>query len=220
MNIRKLAAIFDMDGVVVNNANFHCMAWDLFCSEHGMKVSKEEVKSWFGNTNKTILQHLFNNSLMSEDIKKMAYRKEEIYREIYSSEITPVIGLIGFLKELKMNNISIALATAAPIENVDFVLKMTKTVEFFNTIIEESQIKLGKPSPEIFLKAALAINADPSSCVVFEDSFHGIMAGNSAGMKVVGVATSHKQNELKDTILNIRNFTDINYEKFSRLIIC
>ena len=210
MKTKGIAVIFDMDGVIVHNDYFHCLAWQKFSHENNIEVSTEQIKSWFGNTNATILQNLFGNGLKPEEIIKMAFRKESIYRELYSAEIAPVRGLIDFLDELKRNHIPVALATAAPVENVNFVLNATKTVSYFKTIIDESQITSGKPSPEIFLKAAEALNIAPSRCVVFEDSFFGIIAGNKAGMKVIGVATSHDAEKLDNTVLNIPDFNGIN----------
>ena len=218
MKVNKIAVIFDMDGVIVQNDFYHCKAWEIFCNENGMRIEFEEVKTWFGNINCTILQRLFGKRLSDKEIEKMSYRKEEIYREIYANDIYPVPGLLDFLFELQKNEIPIAVATAAPKENVDFVMEKTGIRHFFRVIIDESGVVNGKPFPEIHLNAAIALNVTPSQCLVFEDSINGIESGNRAGMKVIGLATTHKIEELNNTVLNIHDFREIDVKTVIKLM--
>ncbi len=212
MEQNKIAVIFDMDGVIVQNDFYHCKAWERFCRENGIRIEFEEVKNWFGNINRTILQKLFNNKLSEEEIEIMSFRKEEIYREIYANDISPVTGLIDFLTELKTNRIPLAIATSAPRENVDFVMDKTGIRNFFTVIIDSTDLTNGKPFPEIYLKTAQALNIDPSRCLVIEDSFNGIESGKRAGMKVIGLATTHKKEDLDSIVLNFKNFCEINVQ--------
>ena len=94
------ALIFDMDGVIVNNDKYHYLSWMEFAKKHGKDVGFDEVKSWFGNTNRTILENLFDYNLSIDQILQMGSEKEEIYRRIYAGEIKPVDGLAGFLKSV------------------------------------------------------------------------------------------------------------------------
>jgi beta-phosphoglucomutase len=209
MIIRKIAVIFDMDGVIVNNDVYHFHAWGQICSKYGLNVTPDEVKSWFGNTNSMIIRNLFGDSIDEEKIKRLGMEKELIYREIYKPDIKVLPGLSVFLENLKDNGIIIAMATSAPTENVDFVLDHTGIRSYFRKIVDASMITHGKPSPEIYLKAAEILDQKPEECLVFEDSFHGIESALKAGMPVVGVATTHEAAILKGTERNINDFTEI-----------
>jgi beta-phosphoglucomutase family hydrolase len=209
MKNKEIAVIFDMDGVIVDNDVYHFRAWGELCKNYGLNVSPEVVKSWFGNTNHMILRNLFGDTVDDKQVVNMGNEKEILYREIYKNDIKALPGLENFLVDLEQNDIIIAIATSAPTVNVDFVLKNTGLRKYFDHIIDASMIKEGKPSPEIYLKSSEVIKLDVSDCLVFEDSFHGIESARRAGMKVIGVATTHAANELKGTIKNINDFTKI-----------
>ena len=209
MDMNEKAVIFDMDGVIVDNDIYHFRAWGELCKKYDLEVSSDDVKSWFGNTNSMILKNLFGNAIDNEKIERMGHEKEMIYRELYQDEIKTVPGLVPFLESLKDINIRIAIATSAPTVNVDFVLENTGIRNYFHKIIDASMIKEGKPSPEIYLKASEVLDIPNSSCLVFEDSFHGIESARRAGMKVIGVATTHPADKIEGTVKNIHDFCEI-----------
>jgi len=215
---KKMAVIFDMDGVIVDNSIFHFEAWVLFCSKKGLSISREDLRQWFGSTNREILTRVYDRPVSKAEALKLGEEKEAIYRQMYAPVLTPVHGLRHLMHELKRVNFRIALATSAPPENVRFILNNTHTRKYFDAIVDASGIKKGKPSPEIYQKAARKLRVKPSQCLVFEDAFFGIEAARSAGMKVVGVGTTHPVEELKYTLMNIRDFTDIDPEKIAMLI--
>ncbi|MFW5820969.1 MAG: HAD family hydrolase [Bacteroidota bacterium] len=214
----KKALIFDMDGVVVNNDRYHYLAWKEFAEKHGKKLSFEEVKSWFGSTNISILIDFFDRELSPDDIKKYSAEKEKIYRDIYSPHIKPIKGLKGLLEAASGDGFVIGLATSAPPENVEFVLERTKLRKYFTEITDDSQISRGKPDPEIFITTAGKLGIDPSRSIVFEDSFYGIEAGKKAGMKVVAVASTHQPDKLKHADRVIINFSEIDLEELDILM--
>ncbi len=210
----KRALIFDMDGVIVNNDRYHCLAWEEFAGRYGKTVGFDEIRSWFGSTNKTILERLFGTGMSMVQITSMGREKEEIYRRLYAGVIKPVPGLPEFLKELKGSFLT-GVATSAPPENVEFVLRETGLKAFFNAVTDESDIQKGKPDPEIFLKAAMKLGVEPADCLVFEDSFQGIEAASRAGMHVVGVATTHESGSLENTDFVIHDFFGIDIKKLN-----
>lgn len=205
-----LAVIFDLDGVVVDNASYHIRAWKTMAEKYGFAVTEDEIKSeLFGKFNNEIIEYLLKRKPTKEEIKKYADEKETLYREFIRPEIRPLAGLPEFLGELKQNNVKIALATAAPDENVEFILGKTGLTDYFPVIVNENDVEHGKPDPEIFLKSAEAIGAAPEDCIVFEDSVHGVEAGKRAGMKVVGVATTNPPEKLSAADLVIRDFREV-----------
>ncbi|MDO8627289.1 MAG: HAD family phosphatase [Candidatus Diapherotrites archaeon] len=204
------AVIFDMDGVIVDNGKFHKKAWREFVQEYGIKISQQKWdRKLFGRTNEFIMPYVFGKKFSKKELKKLAEEKELHYRKIYSKHIKPVKGLLKFLKELKKNKIKISIGTSAPKSNVEFVLGKTKTRKFFEKIVDDSMVKKCKPNPEIYLTAAQKLSVKPKECIVFEDSFSGIRAGNSAKMHVIGLTTSHKKSQLKNVKLAINDFTEL-----------
>lgn len=201
-----MVLIFDMDGVVVDNAVWHLEAFEVFGKRHGLVQPKEEYTKYFGNTNQTIMNSLFNTQLSPDQLVALAEEKETIYRELYRPFIKPVKGLSAFLEYAYNKGIPIALATSAPPENVEFTLNSTGLKKYFNFISDASMVKRGKPDPEIYLLTAAKLGVKPSDCIVFEDSVAGIQSALNAGMRVIGVATTHNSDELmmyvKEIILN------------------
>ncbi|MFZ5939502.1 MAG: HAD family hydrolase [Bacteroidota bacterium] len=209
---RKLAVIFDMDGVIVDNAAFHFEAWGEFCAKKGLEFNREEFRGWFGSTNREILARLYGRKVSRQEAVKLGEEKEAIYRQIYEPVLSPVHGLAYFLNELKRYNFKLAVATSAPPKNVDFVLSNSHTRKYFDAIVDASGVRHGKPSPEIYLKASRKLRIKPQNCLVFEDAFYGIEAARNARMKVIGVGTTHKAEELKGTEMNIHDFSQVTAE--------
>jgi len=209
-----MVLIFDMDGVIVDNAAWHLEAFAEFGKKHGLVQTKEDYVKYFGNTNQTIMNSLFDTQLSDNKLVEYAEEKETIYRELYRPFIKPVDGLPAFLENAHNQGLSIALATSAPPENVDFTLNSTGLKKYFPTITDASMVKRGKPDPEIYLLTAEKLEVKPSECIVFEDSIAGIQSALSAGMRVIGVATTHKSEEL----LTYVNEIIMNFEAANRLI--
>ncbi|MGB3586400.1 MAG: HAD family phosphatase, partial [Tunicatimonas sp.] len=153
------------------------------------------------------------------DIWKVGEEKEALYRELYQPHIKPTKGLITFLSEVVRQRIPRTVSTSAPPANVDFTLQHTGLRSYFSTIIDSTMVAHGKPHPEVYLKSAKALGIDPAQCIVFEDAILGIQAGKNAGMKVVGVATTHTREELEaeNTDLVIDDFCGLTLEQLRKL---
>lgn len=212
------AAIFDMDGVVVDNTKYHALAWQTFFAKYGKKLSLQSVKTRvLGRFNREIFADLFGHKLKRSEADALAAKKESFYRKIYAKTIRPVAGLPQLLAALHATGILIALATAAPSENVRWVLRRTGLRKYFSVIIDDTGVKRGKPYPDIFLKCAKRLHVAPARCVVFEDGKLGILAAKRAGMKVVGVATTDKPSAIRNTDLVIKDFKTLTLERLQNL---
>ncbi len=213
-----VAVIFDMDGVIVDNNPFHKKAWQIFCTKYHLEINAGDlIQNVWGRTNEDILNFVFQRNLSHEETLKYAAEKEALYRDLYKTEIKPVSGLLQFLESLKINNIRLGVATSALQDNLDFVLEHIPIRHYFSAMIEGSQLKQGKPDPEVYLKAAKELNVSVENCVAIEDSFSGIKSAISAGMMVVGVTTTHRKEELNMTNLVIKDFTEISYQDIEKL---
>lgn len=209
-------AIFDMDGVVVDNHKYHFVAWMKFSEKYNFPLNEEIYRDKFnGKTNADLFKMIFGE-ISSEKAQELALEKEGMYQRLYFESMKAHTGLIDFLDWLKANKIKIALGTSAPTMNVDFTLDSLKLRHYFEIIVDGPQVSKGKPDPQVYTLCCNRLGLDPSKCVVFEDSLAGLDSGNAAGCKTVGVATSHDAFELKPkTDFIIHDFTEV--KKLSRL---
>jgi beta-phosphoglucomutase len=204
------AAIFDMDGVIVDNHIYHVKSWAEFCKIKNIPFDESTFRTkYFGKNTRDTFNGLLDYQLTEEQIFILGEEKEKIYREIYKDYITPVNGLIPFLISLKKAGIKTAVATSAPASNLDFTLDALKIRHLFDVVVDASMVSKGKPDPEIYLKAAELIDISPDQCVVFEDSISGIKSGQNAGMRVVALTTTHTKEELPITDLQVRDFIEL-----------
>ena len=207
----SFSIIFDMDGVIVDSNPYHKIAWKMFCEQHNILISDSELeKNVFGRTGQEALPILFKSNLNNELIKSYTEEIDGNFRKAFAPSIHPLLGLIDFLDDIQGKSIKYAIATSAPPVNVEFVLKNTGLRKYFDIIVDSTSIIKSKPNPEIYLKTANLLGIEPSECVVIEDSLSGIDAAIRAGMKVIGITTTHKAEELVHTNLVIDDFTELN----------
>lgn len=206
----RAAIIFDMDGVIIDSNPYHKIALQQFCEKYGFHLSDEELLNRvYGRTNNDWITNLFERKLTARELSDLGEEKEKIFRDLYKDHIQPLAGLRNFLEKLDTYGILRAIGTSAPRSNVDFVLKETKLKKFFTVILDQSDVKHGKPSPEIYLNVAAKLMLAPGQCLVFEDSLSGIISARTAGAKVVGVATTHSLEELVHTDLAVKDFVGL-----------
>jgi beta-phosphoglucomutase family hydrolase len=192
-------AIFDMDGVLLDNLDFHLRAFKLFGREHDRVLTSEQIQAVFGRKNADMLQALLERELSEEEIRSYEKRKEELYRDLIRPQLQEqvVAGLMEFVSALRREDFRIALATSGPIDNVDMVLDELVLRDDFEFVVTGDQVVHGKPHPEAFFVAADGLSLSPTNCVVFEDSFSGVEAALRAGCKCVALATTHSAEELE-----------------------
>lgn len=209
------AVLFDMDGVVIDNLPYHVDAWLLYCERHGIHLTREIFyKDLNGLNSKDTFEWLLKREITREEIIEMEEEKEEIYRGFYKPFLSPAPGLMDFLSILKSNGIKTALGTSAGPGNIDFILDGLGIRAEFDAVIGGAEVTKGKPDPEIYVRAAGLVHVSPEDCWVIEDSLQGIEAGLSAGMKVVGMTTSHSPDELSHTHITSPDFVDLFQKMF------
>lgn len=186
------AALFDMDGVIVDNRDAHLRAFVEFARRHGIPdLDARTLLPFFGSTNAVIMSHLFGrNDIPSEEVERLSLEKEEIYRELYDPVMAPATGLTVLLQQLKSAGVRIAVGSSAPRVNVDFVLDRCHIASYFDAVASGSEITRSKPDPEVYLLAAEKLGVAPENCVVFEDAFVGMEAARRAGCRVVALAST------------------------------
>ncbi len=210
--MKQIGLIFDMDGVIVDNNEYHFLAWKKLGKKYGVEISTEYYKEKMnGRTITELIKTVFKD-LPESDIKHLGEEKEATYRELYRDLITPNAGLLAFLELAKKEGIPMVVGTSAPLANVEFTIDRLDLRNYFVDILDERAVTKGKPDPEIYLKCAKAADREPANCIVFEDAISGITAGKAAGAKVVALATSHPREELTADLI-IDNFEGFGMEQ-------
>lgn len=206
--------IFDMDGTIIDNMMIHHRVWQKHLQDLGIEMTLEEVKDQIHGVNIEILERLFGDKFTPEQRVELSDQKEAKYREIYASEIKLLDGLPALLEELKAAEVPLAIGTAAPGENADFVLDTLNLRPYFKSVVHSYDVQHGKPNPEVFEKAAAGMGLQASDCLIFEDSITGAETAKNAGATAIVVTTTHAKEEFAhfDHIHQfINDYTGINW---------
>jgi beta-phosphoglucomutase len=187
--------IFDMDGTMIDNMMVHHKAWQIILAENGLELSMEEVQRTIHGKNEEILNRLFGNRFTPAQCKKIAWEKEARYREVFKGKVQLIDGLPDFLASVHQRGIPMSIGTAAPAENVEFVMDALQFGHYFKGVFHAGMVKKGKPDPEVFQLAAQSMGLSPRDCLVFEDSPTGVHTALNAGCNAIVVLSSHTKAE-------------------------
>ena len=205
-----LGSIFDLDGVIVDTAKYHYLAWKRLAAEIGVDFTLEENEKLKGVSRMRSLEIILEMGgmkLSEEEKLKLATRKNSWFVE-YLDNMTPdevFAGVIEFLEQLKSKGIKIALGSAS--KNARLALQNIEMVEKFEIIVDGTMVSKAKPDPEVFITAANRLGLSPGDCIVFEDAIAGVKAAHNGGMKCVGVGDSLILNEAEIVISTFENIS-------------
>jgi beta-phosphoglucomutase len=213
-----IGLIFDMDGVIVHNNEYHYLAWQKLAKKYNVKITRKYYREKMnGRTLMELMEIIFDGELDKSQALSVGLEKEAIYRELYAEHREATKGLIPFLELAKSKNIPMVVGTSAPKENVVFTLDGLDLRKYFVGVVDDSMVTKGKPEPEVYLKCAEMIKREPQRCIVFEDALSGIKAGQRAGAKVIALATSHEREELSADLI-IDDFSQLKWEQVEALL--
>jgi beta-phosphoglucomutase len=196
MSERKRAIIWDLDGTLIDSSALHWEAWDEVMTAENLKLTYEDYVADFGKRNDEILRGRLGDKITDADIARIIRRKEERYRDLVRTRGLQLLpGAEYWLRQLKADEFQQALATSSPRGNIDGVFAALGIEKYFDVVVSAEEVKQGKPAPDVFLAAAEKLKIAPASCIVIEDAPAGIEAAHRAGMKAIGVRTTHPQLE-------------------------
>lgn len=192
------AALFDLDGTLIDNMGFHRRAWVTFCERHGIVADpKRHEHEFAGKKNSEILSVLLGREVAGDELDALANEKEGLYREIYAPHMRWIPGAVEIIHRIRESGTKCAIASAAPPSNRQFFLDALDAHALFDAVIGGERVTRGKPSPDIFLLAAEAVGVAPADCVVFEDAVNGVIGAKTAGMRCVGITTADSAENLR-----------------------
>ena len=181
------AALWDMDGTLVDTAELHFQAWEAVCRELGRDFSRAEFAATFGRRNPDIFAALFGDRLSAAEAAEWSDRKEEQYRAAARRGVELLPGVRALLEDLHRIGFRQAIGSSAPRANLELILRLTGIARFFGAVIGMEETQRGKPDPQVFQVAAERLGVAPARCVVLEDAVAGVQAARAAGMKCVAV---------------------------------
>jgi len=197
-------AFFDLDGVLVDSRPQHMAAWQQLARERGLKHAEDYFHRTFGLRNDAIIGGLASG-LTAEDVRAMAERKEELFREQARGRIQPLPGVRELLSFLADHDVPAAIVTSTPRANLTMILDTLDLPGRFDALVAEEDAAKGKPDPEGFLVAAQRLGVAPADCVVIEDAPAGIQAAKAVGMRAIAVTTTRPAADLGDADLVVES---------------
>lgn len=213
------AAIFDVDGVIVNTDHLVSQTYAEIIKQYGKTPVYNEhgLIHKSGTRERDIFTILKEEYGIDDSIEILSEKKSAIYEELLK-DIQPMVGVVKLLDLLKSHNIPLAVGTSGILRRTHLKLNTVKILHYFSVIVSGEDVKQGKPAPDIFLLAASRLHVDPQDCVVFEDAESGIIAAKKAGMKVVAVPTEFTKNHnFSGADFVVRSLDDITWEMVENL---
>ena len=210
------AAIFDLDGVIVNTVPLHFKAWQRMFNEYGKEFTFEDYKEKVDGIPRIDGARAILTDLNDDELKKAADKKQDYFLEYLNKEEIPVYNTtVDLVKALKREYLKRGVISSS--KNCLSILKKVKLAGLFDVIITGNDVTKGKPDPQVFFMAAEKMAVEPKNCVVFEDAVLGVEAAKRAGMKCVGIDRYGKPERLKKADLVVSDLGEVNIEKIKEL---
>ena len=185
------AFAFDMDGTIVDNMAFHTQSWVTFFERRGVAIDADEFfRATAGRHGREIIRDYLGAHLAEDEIAALNHEKEQVYRELYGPHRATIAGFEQLVASARDAGIKLAVATAAPVANIEFTLDGLDIRRHFDAVVGAADVPRGKPHPDVFLAAAERTGVPPADCIVFEDAPLGVVAARRAGMRCVVLTTT------------------------------
>ncbi|HEV3255822.1 MAG TPA: HAD family phosphatase, partial [Gemmataceae bacterium] len=184
----EYAAIWDVDGTLVDTAALHFQAWATVAGELDRPFTRADFAATFGRRNPDIIHQLFGTGFSDHEVADLGDRKEELYRAAARQGVALLPGVRPLLEGLRAAGFRQAIGSSAPRANLDLILALTDITSFFKAVVSMEDTQRGKPDPQVFLLAARRLDVAPAHCVVLEDAPAGVQAAKAGGMKCIGVS--------------------------------
>jgi beta-phosphoglucomutase family hydrolase len=216
IDIPPRAALWDMDGTLLDSAEYHWLAWRDSMLDLGYPLTYEEFAATFGQRNDTILRSWISKEITDIEIARISDVKEARYRTLVREHgIDLLPGVRGWLERLQAAGWRQAVASSAPRANVEALVEILDIGVFFGALVAAEDVQRGKPDPQVFLTAAERLGVSPARCVVLEDAPAGIEAAHRAGMRAIGIRSSHPGLQADITVQTLDELPE---DTFDRLI--
>jgi beta-phosphoglucomutase len=206
------AVIWDVDGTLIDSSEFHWTAWRDALAAEDFALTRERFEASFGQRNDAVLRGLFGEDFPPSEIERIADSKERLYRRLVRERgVEPLPGVRRWLRRLAEEGWSQAIASSAPAANLEAILDALELRASFAAIVSAEDVERGKPDPQIFLVAAGRLKVEPRCSVVVEDAPAGLEGARRAGMRTIGLLTTHA---VLEADLVLRSLEDLPVDAF------
>ncbi len=214
------AAIFDMDGVLVDTYHAHYKSWLAMAEPEGLSFTESEFAPTFGRTSREIIAYFWGDGRYTDaEIAALDEKKEASFRRIIQADFPAMPGVNALLEDLHAAGFGLAVGSSGPPENVDLVLERLGARGLFQAVVTGMDVTRGKPDPQVFLIAAERLGTAPERCAVIEDAPAGVAAANAAGMASIGLtSTGRTADSLSAADLVVGSLSELSAERLSELI--
>lgn len=210
------AVLWDMDGVLVDTEDFHYHSWCFALKEAGIPFDRETFRTTFGMNNAGVLETLLGRLPETVLLEKISDCKEKWFRSMIHGQATALPGVRLWLERLSRKGVRQAIASSAPMENIDLLVNELELRPYFSTLVSAFRLP-GKPDPSVFLEAARRIGAPPGRCVVVEDAIAGVEAARRAGMRCIAVTNTNPGEVLSDADIVVDSLAELPLDAFELL---
>ncbi|MCC7492715.1 MAG: HAD family phosphatase [Fimbriimonadaceae bacterium] len=185
------AAIFDLDGTLIDSAASHAASWRVLAAELGLTLPADWFLHTFGRANRDIIPEMLGGAVPDAEIQRLSDRKEALYRELAAETLQPFPGALELLAALQREGWGLAIGSSTPRANLAFALPLLGLDQYIQTTVGMEDVSRHKPEPDTFLACAADLEVAPERCLVFEDAPAGILAAVRGGMHGIAVTTHH-----------------------------
>jgi HAD superfamily hydrolase (TIGR01509 family) len=206
------AFLFDLNGTMINDMDYHVRAWYRILNELGANISLEQTKLECYGKNGEVLERVFPGRFTEKEKDGMSIAKERQYQEEFRPHLKLIPGLDKLLQFTKDKGIKMAIGSAAILFNIDFVIDGLQIRHYFDAIVSADDVAHSKPDPETYTKCANQLRIDPRDCLVFEDAPKGVESAQNAGMDCVVITSFHPAGDFNNYGNVIRIIED--YDNF------
>ena len=180
--------LWDLDGTIADTEELHFRAWHATMADYGVTYAYEQFLAGFGKRNGEILPELLGVEPGATLVEEVAQRKEATFRELlFDSDLQALPGVVDWLAHFEQKGVQQVVSSSGPMANIAAIVNKLSVADYFVSLMSGAKLPKGKPDPAIFLNSAAAVAAPPATCLVIEDSIHGITAARRAGMAAVAV---------------------------------
>jgi beta-phosphoglucomutase len=212
------AAIWDLDGTLVDSREYHWQAWVETLAAEGVLLKPEDFEATYGQRNSSFLPDWLGAGTSQSRLQRVAGTKEARFRQLVELRgCSPMPGSIEWVRELDTRGWLQAIVSSAPRLNIDCILKVLSLTRYFRTIVAAEDVKVSKPDPEGFLLASARLNVAPLRCIVVEDTAGGIEGARRAGMASIGVSAA---SSVLPATLCVSSLESLASDSFEKLLVC
>lgn len=215
--LNDFGVLWDMDGVLVDTAEFHFRSWKQTLGEMGIPFERGKFQAVFGRNNRDTLASLLQRPPEAELLQTVSERKEALFRKLIHGNAQPLPGVRAWLERLRRRGALQAVASSAPQENIDFLMDELGLRHYFAALCAGHMLP-SKPDPALFLLAASILGLPPGRCLVIEDSPAGIEAAYRAGMRCLAVASTNPLVALGQADLVVERLDRLSATDFEKLV--